>query len=112
MGNFFGNHDQVRALTEAIRAAAATSGCGSRRRSFMTSPKNIPMIYQGDDIGTEGGHDPDNRKMQRFTGLSTDEQQSLANIQQGRHASRAASGAPPRRANARRSSRIGSGSSR
>ena len=77
MGNFFGNHDQVRALTEA-------GGRYERLRLaqtfLMTSPKNIPMIYQGDDIGTEGGADPDNRKMQRFTGLSIEEQKSLANL--------------------------------
>jgi glycosidase len=78
MGNFFGNHDQVRALTEA-------GGQHARLRLaqtfLMTSPGNIPMVYQGDDIGTEGGADPDNRKMHRFSGLSTAEQQSLANIQ-------------------------------
>lgn len=78
MGNFFGNHDQVRALTEA--------GKDYRRlrlaQTFlMTSPGNIPMLYQGDDIGTEGGADPDNRKMQRFTGLSAEEQASLTNLQ-------------------------------
>ena len=39
------------------------------------------MLYQGDDIGTTGDPDPDNRKMQRFTGLSLEEQQSLANAQ-------------------------------
>jgi glycosidase len=77
MGNFFGNHDQVRALTEA----------GSRHERLqlaqtflMTSPRNIPMLYQGDDIGTLGGPDPDNRKMQRFTGLSAEEQRSLDNV--------------------------------
>jgi neopullulanase len=77
MGNFFGNHDQVRALTEA-------GGLYERLRLaqvfLLTSPKNIPMIYQGDDIGTFGGPDPDNRKMQRFTGLSADEAKTLANI--------------------------------
>lgn len=75
MGNFFGNHDQWRALTEAggdhrrLRLAQAF---------LMTSPGNIPMLYQGDDIGTLGGQDPDNRKMQRFTDLSQDEAESLA----------------------------------
>ncbi len=39
------------------------------------------MLYQGDDIGTTGGIDPDNRKMQRFTGLSTEEQKTLTNAQ-------------------------------
>jgi glycosidase len=76
MGNFFGNHDQWRALTEA--------GGDHRRlrlaQTFLfTSPGNIPMLYQGDDIGTFGGQDPDNRAMQRFTGLSGDETASLEN---------------------------------
>jgi glycosidase len=78
MGNFFGNHDQWRALTEA--------GGDHRRlrlaQTFLfTSPGNIPMLYQGDDIGTFGEADPDNRAMQRFTGLSADEQASLLNAQ-------------------------------
>lgn len=76
MGNFFGNHDQVRALTEA-------NGDHARLRlaqTFLfTSPSNIPMLYQGDDIGTLGNADPDNRAMQRFDGLSADEQDSLEN---------------------------------
>lgn len=74
MGNFFGNHDQVRALTEA-------GGDHARLRlaqTFLfTSPGNIPMLYQGDDIGTFGGPDRDNRAMQRFGGLTADEQASL-----------------------------------
>lgn len=78
MGNFFGNHDQVRALTEA-------GGSYERLRlaqTFLfTSPKNVPMLFQGDDIGTYGGIDPDNRKMQKFTGLTTEEQKSLTNAQ-------------------------------
>lgn len=79
MGNFFGNHDQVRALTEAG---------GDHRRLrlaqtfLLTSPGNIPMLYQGDDIGTFGNADPDNRKMQRFSGLSADELASLENARQ------------------------------
>jgi len=76
MGNFFGNHDQVRALTEA-------GGDHARLRlaqTFLfTSPGNVPMLYQGDDIGTFGGPDPDNRAMHRFEGLSGDELDSLEN---------------------------------
>jgi glycosidase len=76
MGNFFGNHDQWRALTEAD---------GDHRRlrlaqTFLfTSPGNIPMLYQGDDIGTFGEQDPDNRAMHRFDGLSEAERDSLEN---------------------------------
>ncbi len=75
MGNFFGNHDQWRALTVA-------QGDHARLRlaqTFLfTSPGNIPMLYQGDDIGTLGEADPDNRKMHRFDGLSAAETTSLA----------------------------------
>jgi len=74
MGNFFGNHDQWRALTEA-------GGDHTRLRlaqTFLfTSPGNVPMLYQGDDIGTFGEADPDNRAMHRFDGLSGAEQESL-----------------------------------
>ncbi|MBL0215361.1 MAG: hypothetical protein IPQ07_15925 [Myxococcales bacterium] len=81
MGNFFGNHDQVRALTEAIQRGGGPERLRLAQTFLMTSPKNIPMLYQGDDIGTEGSTDPDNRKMQRFTGLTAAEQKSLSNLQ-------------------------------
>jgi glycosidase len=81
MGNFFGNHDQVRALTEARQRGGGHERLRLAQTFLFTSPGNIPMLYQGDDIGTEGGIDPDNRKMQRFTGLSADEQASLRHTQ-------------------------------
>lgn len=82
MGNFFGNHDQRRALSEA----GGNTAEGHRRlrlaqTMLFTSPYNIPMLYQGDDIGTLGEQDPDNRAMMRFSGLSTEEQSSLAHAQ-------------------------------
>jgi glycosidase len=77
MGNFFGNHDQIRALTEA-------GGKHERLRLaqifLMTSPRNVPMLYQGDDIGTLGGEDPDNRAMHRFEGLNQTEKDSLETV--------------------------------
>jgi alpha-glucosidase len=78
MGNFFGNHDQVRALTEAFDHGGGYERLRLAQTFLFTSPRNIPMLYQGDDIGTEGGIDPDNRKMQRFTDLSPDEAATLA----------------------------------
>ena len=81
MGNFFGNHDQVRALTEAQNAGGGYERLRLAQTFLFTSPRNVPMLYQGDDIGTTGDPDPDNRKMQRFTGLSVEEQKSLANAQ-------------------------------
>lgn len=78
MGNFFGNHDQWRALTEA----GGDYGRLRLAQTFLfTSPGNIPMLYQGDDIGTFGEADPDNRAMHRFDDLSGPEQESLANAQ-------------------------------
>ncbi len=79
MGNFFGNHDQVRALTESFNRGGGYERLRLAQTFLMTSPRNIPMLYQGDDIGTTGNQDPDNRKMQRFTGLTTEEQRSLDN---------------------------------
>lgn len=81
MGNFFGNHDQWRALTEAGGASPEAYARLRMAQTFlMTSPRNVPMLYQGDDIGTEGEADPDNRKMHKFEGLSPDEQASLDNV--------------------------------
>lgn len=76
MGNFFGNHDQPRALTQANGSYARLK---LAQTFLMTSPGNIPMLYQGDDIGTLGGADPDNRKMHRFDGLTPAEQAALDN---------------------------------
>jgi len=81
MGNFFGNHDQVRALTEAQNSGGGYERLRLAQVFLMTSPRNIPMVYQGDDIGTTGGQDPDNRKMQRFTGLNGEELASLQTLQ-------------------------------
>jgi glycosidase len=80
MGNFFGNHDQVRALTEAFDNGGGYERLRLAQTFLMTSPRNIPMLYQGDDIGTTGGIDPDNRKMHRFSGLTFDEQKSLDHV--------------------------------
>ena len=78
MGNFFGNHDQWRALTEA----GGDYGRLRLAQTFLfTSPGNVPMLYQGDDIGTFGEADPDNRAMHRFDDLSGPELQSLQNAQ-------------------------------
>jgi glycosidase len=77
MGNFFGNHDKVRALTHAggdhkkLRLA---------QTFLMTAPINIPMLYQGDDIGMLGGPDPDNRRPMKFGNLTRDESASLDHI--------------------------------
>ena len=81
MGNFFGNHDQVRALTEAQQAGGGHERLRLAQAFLFTSPGNIPMLYQGDDIGTPGGQDPDNRKLHRFTALTAEERASLTSAQ-------------------------------
>ena len=53
MGNFFGNHDQVRALTEAQNRGGGHERLRLAQTFLMTSPYNVPMLYQGDDIGTD-----------------------------------------------------------
>ena len=82
MGNFFGNHDQWRALTEAggVGNPDAYKRLRLAQTFLMSSPLNVPMLYQGDDIGTEGEQDPDNRRMQKFDDLSPEEQASLDNV--------------------------------
>jgi len=81
MGNFFGNHDQVRALTQSQNHGGGYERLRLAQTFLFTSPGNVPMLYEGDDIGLPGDVDPDNRKMMKFTALSTDEQTTLANAQ-------------------------------
>jgi len=38
----------------------------------MTIP-GVPTIYYGDEFGSPGGNDPDNRRMMRFSGLTSNE---------------------------------------
>ena len=72
MPNFMGNHDVERALQLA-------GGDHARLRRaqtvVMTSPE-MPLIYQGDDVGMMGGKDPDNRRMMVFGGSLSGEQQA------------------------------------
>jgi cyclomaltodextrinase / maltogenic alpha-amylase / neopullulanase len=38
--------------------------------AFMMSIPGIPTIYYGDEFGSPGGNDPDNRRMMKFDGLN------------------------------------------
>ena len=82
MGNFFGNHDQNRALTECGKNYTLLKHA---QTFLLTSPINIPMLYQGDDIGMEGvnenGFDGGRRAVMKFTSLSPNEQDALQHIQ-------------------------------
>ena len=82
MGNFFGNHDQDRALTECSGNYTLLKHA---QTFLLTTPVNIPMLYQGDDIGmtgkAENGFDGGRRAVMKFTGLSSSEQDALKHVQ-------------------------------
>jgi len=46
--------------------------------AFMMSIPGLPVIYYGDEIGSPGGNDPDNRRMMRFEDVSIHENRSRA----------------------------------
>jgi glycosidase len=55
---FFGNHDTSRFLTEA-------GGSVPRLKlalGLLATLRGMPELYSGDEIGMEGGNDPDNRR--------------------------------------------------
>ena len=81
MGNFFGNHDQDRALSECNGNYTLLKHA---QTFLLTTPINIPMLYQGDDIGmtgrSEDGFDGGRRAVMKFSGLSSDEQAALNHV--------------------------------
>jgi neopullulanase len=54
---FLGNHDVRRLRTELPDIQAVKDAF-----TFQLTTRGIPMIYSGDEIGMEGGEDPDNRR--------------------------------------------------
>ena len=93
MGNITGNHDMPRFLYYAggsQRQGEDEKEAGWSREikvedprgyarlkmlnAFIMSIPGIPIIYYGDEIGMPGANDPDNRRMMRFTGLSSEEE--------------------------------------
>lgn len=74
MSNFIGNHDVQRAL----RFASGNHTLLRIAQAILMMSPSIPLIYQGDDLGMDGGGDPDNRRMMRFdSSLSADESTTL-----------------------------------
>ncbi|NNK79852.1 MAG: alpha-amylase, partial [Flavobacteriales bacterium] len=92
MGNITGNQDRGRFISyaggalrfdENAKVAGWTREIGigndvafSRSKQLMaliSTLPGLPVIYYGDEIGSYGGNDPDNRKMMRFSGLSEKE---------------------------------------
>lgn len=94
MGNISGNQDRARFISYAsgdVRFDEDAKKAGWTRKigmsdttaynklamlqAFNMAIPGIPCIYYGDEYGSIGGNDPDNRKMMRFTGLNKHEQQ-------------------------------------
>jgi glycosidase len=48
--------------------------------AFINSIPGIPVIYYGDEIGSPGANDPDNRRMMKFEGLNPREKQLRDNV--------------------------------
>ncbi len=90
MSNFIGNHDIARAISVANGDFDGSPQGGSvahdrawsneptipnleepykrlrMAQTFLLTSTGIPLIYQGDEFGMPGAHDPDNRRMMRF----------------------------------------------
>jgi glycosidase len=92
MGNLMDSHDKPRFLALADGdlppgSDAAEIGWtdppvvddpASYRRAelvlaYLLTTPGVPTLYYGDEIGMTGAADPDNRRMMRFDGLSTEE---------------------------------------
>jgi glycosidase len=55
---FLGNHDVSRFMNEN----GATPAGLELAYTFLLTNRGIPLIYYGDEIGMQGGNDPDNRR--------------------------------------------------
>lgn len=101
MCNITGNHDLPRFISYASNAIApdddekavgwerdiqVKDAVGYDRlkmlQTFVTTIPGIPVIYYGDEIGMAGANDPDNRRMMRFEGLSSDEEAVKEHVMQ------------------------------
>lgn len=99
MGNITGNHDKPRFLSLAggdmslwcpddkaegwhRKVGVGDSVKGYARLSLMkaliTTVPGVPCVYQGDEYGTPGANDPDNRYMMEFEGYNEFQQKELA----------------------------------
>ena len=88
MGNITGNQDRARFISYAsgdVKFDEDAKKAGWTRKiemndttaydklamlhAFNLTTPGIPCIYYGDEYGSLGGNDPDNRRMMKFTGL-------------------------------------------
>lgn len=96
MGVITGNHDKARFISYAggalsfdedakkagwTREIGVGNPVGYKRlqmlNAFNLTIPGVPTIYQGDEFGSPGGNDPDNRKMMQFDGYNALEQETL-----------------------------------
>ncbi|NER14655.1 alpha-amylase [Leptobacterium flavescens] len=89
MGNITGNQDRARFISYAsgdvrfdedakvagwTRDIEITDSTAYKKlemlHAFNLSVPGVPCIYYGDEYGSPGGNDPDNRRMMKFEGLS------------------------------------------
>lgn len=99
MSNFFGNHDISRAISVAngeFDGSPQGGGIAHDRawinspvvpiseipfkrlmmaQTFLMTSPGIPLIYQGDEFGMPGAHDPDNRRIMIFGDVLSEHQQ-------------------------------------
>ena len=92
MGNITGNQDRARFISYAsgdVRFDEDAKVAGWTRdiivsdstayqnlamlHAFKLSIPGVPCIYYGDEYGSPGGNDPDNRRMMKFEGLAKQE---------------------------------------
>jgi glycosidase len=97
MGNITGNQDRARfisyaggalRLDEDAKVAGWTREVGvgdtvsynksEMLMSLVTTLPGLPVIYYGDEYGSYGGNDPDNRKMMQFEGYGPKETELLS----------------------------------
>jgi glycosidase len=99
MGNISGNQDRARFISYAsgdVKFDEDAKKAGWTRQikmsdtsaynklamlqAFNLTTPGIPCIYYGDEYGSIGGNDPDNRKMMKFKDLNNDENQLKSRI--------------------------------
>lgn len=94
MSPFLGNHDVARFISVANGddisnpwnnppPPPATSEPYHRLKlafTFLLTYTGAPLIYYGDEIGMPGATDPDNRRMMKFSGLTSNERMVLDRV--------------------------------
>ncbi|OAB78709.1 alpha-amylase family glycosyl hydrolase [Cochleicola gelatinilyticus] len=101
MGNITGNQDRARFISYAsgdVRFDEDAKKAGWTReikmsdttaynklamlQAFNLTIPGVPCIYYGDEYGSIGGNDPDNRKMMQFDGLDENEEKLKTTVTQ------------------------------